>query len=267
MSDHNEANVSRFDGFAEIYDQHRPQPPKVLPVMLTQWLGTVTKLVVDIGCGTGLSTRIWQGQAERVIGIEPNDDMRSVAEQLTPPGTCITYQYGTSTQTGLPDESADIVCISQAFHWMEPVATLNEVSRVLRPGGILAVIDCDWPPMMNWQAEQKYREMMELANLLEAKQKKLKDVKKWPKSEHMHNIEQCGHFRYTREITLHNTEAGNADRLIGLLYSQGGAESLMKLGVRQFEDEIDPFKEAIHEILGETLQPWYVSYRVRLGVK
>ncbi len=267
MCDHNEANVARFDGFAEIYDQYRPQPPNVIPVMLTQWLGATPKLVVDIGCGTGLSTRIWQVQAERVIGIEPNDDMRSVAEQRTPPDAGISYQFGTSTQTGLPDESADIVCISQAFHWMEPVATLNEVSRVLRPGGILAVIDCDWPPMMNWQAEQKYHELMALVGNLERSQTKLQDVKKWPKSEHMHNIERYGLFNYTREITLHNTEAGNADRLIGMMYSQGGVESLMKLGVKQLDDAIEPFKEAIHQILGENLQPWYVSYRVRLGVK
>ncbi len=235
--------------------------------MLTQWLGAMPKLVVDIGCGTGLSTRIWQSQADRVIGIEPNHDMRSVAEQRTPSEAGISYQFGTSTQTGLPDESTDIVSVSQAFHWMEPVATLKEVSRVLRPDGILAVIDCDWPPMMNWQAEQKYRELMALTSSLERAQKKLNDVKKWPKSEHMHNIERSGHFRYTREVTLHNTETGNADRLIGMMYSQGGVESLLKLGVTQLVDAIEPFKQAIHEILGETLQPWYVSYRVRLGVK
>jgi SAM-dependent methyltransferase len=41
------------------------------------------KVVVDLGSGTGISTRIWYGIADLVIGVEPNDDMRAESEGWT----------------------------------------------------------------------------------------------------------------------------------------------------------------------------------------
>ena len=41
--------------------------------------------------------------------------------------------------------SADIVTCSQSFHWMEPEPTLAEIARILRPGGVFAAYDYDWP--------------------------------------------------------------------------------------------------------------------------
>jgi len=144
---HFTANVERFSGFASTYDRYRPTPPAVLIDILTQLIGiTSPEFVVDVGCGTGLSTRIWADRAQRVTGVEPNDDMRREAEAHTST-PAIRYQDGTSTATGLPDACADIVTASQALHWMEPEPTFAEIARILRPGGVFAAIDCDWPPV------------------------------------------------------------------------------------------------------------------------
>src|SRR5512146_1783831 len=73
--------IERWNGIAERYDAYRPSPPSVLPALLAQLAGTaVPEHVVDIGAGTGLSTMIWAGLAQRVTGIEPNEDMRRQAE-------------------------------------------------------------------------------------------------------------------------------------------------------------------------------------------
>ena len=74
-------NIERFSGFADLYDKYRPAPPAALSTILTQW-AQVTRphLVVDLGCGTGLSTRYWAGKAEQVIGVDPTSDMRAQAE-------------------------------------------------------------------------------------------------------------------------------------------------------------------------------------------
>src|ERR1700685_3598340 len=50
------------------------------------------------------------------------------------------------TGTGLPAKWADIVTASQAMHWFDPELALPEIARLLRPGGVLAAYDCDWPP-------------------------------------------------------------------------------------------------------------------------
>lgn len=77
---HLEANVERFSGFADRYDAWRPQPPVVVAKILIQLSGgEAPGLVVDVGSGTGLSTFLWAGRARRVVGIEPNADMRTAA--------------------------------------------------------------------------------------------------------------------------------------------------------------------------------------------
>jgi len=153
------ANIQRFTGFADKYDKFRPSPPSVIVDILTQLALTSTpNLVVDIGCGTGLSTRIWSSRAKKIIGVEPSNDMRSIAESQSKGDSTIHYQPGFSTATALPDSCADIVVISQALHWMDPIPTFTEVVRILRPGGIFAAIDHDWPPTFNLEAEACFRE-------------------------------------------------------------------------------------------------------------
>jgi predicted O-methyltransferase YrrM len=67
-----------WTGKASSYDRVRPTPPPALLDLLTQLIGMqYPALVVDLGSGTGLSTAIWGERAERVIGIEPNADMRT----------------------------------------------------------------------------------------------------------------------------------------------------------------------------------------------
>ena len=69
-----------WTGKASSYDRVRPTPPPALLDLLTQLIDMPhPALVVDLGSGTGLSTAIWGERAERVIGIEPNADMRKEA--------------------------------------------------------------------------------------------------------------------------------------------------------------------------------------------
>ena len=72
-------NLTRFSGFADLYDANRPSAPARLGPLLARYAGVERPVVVDLGCGTGLSSRWAAGWADRVIGIEPNDDMRAVA--------------------------------------------------------------------------------------------------------------------------------------------------------------------------------------------
>src|SRR5690606_2279453 len=154
------ANVGRWFGFADTYDRYRPQPPAAAADLLMRLAQTDRPaLVVDLGAGTGLSTRLWAGRAAQVIGIEPNPDMRRRAEAQTDAPE-ITYREGVSTATGLPDACADIVVASQALHWMDPGPTFAEVARILRPEGVFAAIDCDWPPAVHWEAEIAYNACM-----------------------------------------------------------------------------------------------------------
>ena len=139
--------IARFSGgFADNYDRCRAEPPAVLADYLGRLAGSSPPdLVVDLGSGTGLSTRYWAERARRVIGVEPSDEMRALAEARTRRAN-VSYRRGFSHRTGLADRSADVAFCMQALHWMDPQRTFDEAARILRPGGVFAACDYDWPP-------------------------------------------------------------------------------------------------------------------------
>ena len=139
--------TERFSGLSDLYSRHRPTYPTAALdfIQARCGLGPGT-LLVDVGCGTGISSRLFAARAVPVVGIEPNDDMRAQAE-ATPPegGPAPEYRKGTAETTGLPDGCATAVLAAQAFHWFDAPAALAEFRRVLRPGGHVALVwnDCD----------------------------------------------------------------------------------------------------------------------------
>lgn len=79
MMDNVIKNANRFTGFADIYENARPSMPLQPVNIIKKYLGRNPEIVVDLGCGTGLSTVAWKGNCKNVIGIEPNGDMLSIA--------------------------------------------------------------------------------------------------------------------------------------------------------------------------------------------
>jgi SAM-dependent methyltransferase len=131
--------TARFTGLAEVYAQGRPgYPPEAVDfVLATCHLGSGS-VVVDVGCGTGISSRLFAARGLRVIGIEPNADMRARASAER--GSVVEYHDGRAEATGLPQESADAVLSAQAFHWFEPEPALREFHRILRPPGWVVLL-------------------------------------------------------------------------------------------------------------------------------
>eukprot|EP00026_Physarum_polycephalum_P006995 Phypoly_transcript_07048.p1 GENE.Phypoly_transcript_07048~~Phypoly_transcript_07048.p1 ORF type:complete len:197 (+),score=18.96 Phypoly_transcript_07048:75-665(+) len=186
-----EANVTRFNGgdFAATYNASRPTPPPIILEILRKLARQDRpKVVVDIGSGTGLSTRIWYEHADLVYGVEPNDDMRSQAEEFLKKAgldqSIIKFIKGDSGNVSLESGSVDIVTCSQSLHWMEPTATFKEIQRLLRPGGVFAAFDCDWPPVINSEAENIYTSFLEGVDALGSKDNAFEGVNKCKKEEH-----------------------------------------------------------------------------------
>lgn len=257
-----------WTGSAASYDRARPAPPTALLDLLTQVIQRPhPALVIDLGSGTGLSTEIWGERAARVIGLEPNADMRNeaVRKLATNPATAeIDYRPGLADQTGLPNECADIVTAAQSFHWMEPTATLTEIARILRPGGLFAAYDYDWPPTIHWELDRLTQEIgLRMVQLVRARGLP-PDLKIWPKEEQLSRMCESGHFRFTREVLLHHVEYGDAARFLEMLRSNAFSQQF------SFTDEeigLDRLKRAANQSLDSKPVPWYIGYRIRIGVK
>jgi SAM-dependent methyltransferase len=274
--------VARFAGFAAEYDAARPHPPGALAEVLTQWSGARVPDVVDVGAGTGLSAALWEGRARRVTAVEPGAGMRAVAmarlgltedpaaagggqegERAGVP-TMFAVVAGTAEDTGLPDGCADIVTASQAMHWFDAARALPEIALILRPGGVFAAYDCDWPPCIDWETDAAYTAFDRRTRELEAARELA--PRRADKEHHLDRIAGSGLFRFTTEIAVHGTEPGDARRLAEVAMSQGGTVALLEAGVT--EDELG--LTALRAVAGRTLagpRTWWWTYRVRMGVR
>jgi SAM-dependent methyltransferase len=130
--------IGRFSELANLYDNHRPDyPPAAVDSVMNFANLQPGMRLVDVGCGTGISSRQFAQRALEVIGIEPNIQMRQFAEALGGP---VTYREGRADATGLPNSFVDAVLAAQSFHWFPNEPALREFSRILKPGGCVALL-------------------------------------------------------------------------------------------------------------------------------
>jgi SAM-dependent methyltransferase len=128
-------STTRFGGLAAGYDKYRPDYPAAAIDFILAHCGLTTGArFADVGCGTGISTRLLSARGLVGVGIEPNVDMRRIAGG--PPG----FIDGRADATGLPDASVALVLAAQAFHWFANEAALREFARILVPGGWVALM-------------------------------------------------------------------------------------------------------------------------------
>jgi ubiquinone/menaquinone biosynthesis C-methylase UbiE len=130
--------TERFTGLADLYAAARPSyPSEAIDFIVKRCNLNAACIVADIGCGTGIATRLLAARGVAMIGVEPNDDMRARAQsEPLPDGAAkITYTKGRGEQTGLPDAGVDAVLSAQAFHWFEADQALKEFHRILKPAG------------------------------------------------------------------------------------------------------------------------------------
>jgi ubiquinone/menaquinone biosynthesis C-methylase UbiE len=127
----------RFSSLADDYARYRPS----YPAELLDWLEREAGLkradrVADLGCGTGIFTRLLAARGFAVTGVDPNAEM---LERARPAGGG-HYVQAPAEATGLPDSSYRLASAAQAFHWFDRLKVLAELRRILAPGAPCAAI-------------------------------------------------------------------------------------------------------------------------------
>ncbi|MGP3536228.1 class I SAM-dependent methyltransferase [Microbacterium sp. RD1] len=138
MADREELRTS-FGAAASTYEAGRPD----YPVAAVEWMLAPARLgdhalrVADVGAGTGKLTRVVRDLGAQVVAIDPDAAMlRTLRENVV---GVPTYR-GTAEAVPLPDAGMDAVVFGQAWHWVKIEAACAEAGRVLRPGGVLALV-------------------------------------------------------------------------------------------------------------------------------
>jgi SAM-dependent methyltransferase len=122
-----------FARSADAYERGRPEYPEAAVRHVVGMLAPEAA-VLDLAAGTGKLARPLLAAGLRVTAVEPVAEMRAAL----PAGA--RALEGTAEELPLPDGSVDAVTVGQAFHWFDGDAALREIARVLRPGGLLALL-------------------------------------------------------------------------------------------------------------------------------
>lgn len=99
--------------------------------------------VVEVGAGTGKLTKMLLDRGLKVIAVEPNDAMRHEGILYTDGYKNIQWKRGSGEDTGVDSGIADWVVMASSFHWTDPLKSLPEFSRVLKPDGFFTAM---WNP-------------------------------------------------------------------------------------------------------------------------
>ena len=131
----------RFSNRVADYVRYRPgYPEEILPLLKTWTNFRVEHIVADIGSGTGLLSKLFLDFGNRVVGVEPNAEMRAAGEDFLGSYPNFTSVAGSAEATTLDSDSVDFVAAGQAFQWFQMPAARDEFHRILKSGGRILVI-------------------------------------------------------------------------------------------------------------------------------
>ncbi|TDW78037.1 methyltransferase domain-containing protein [Kribbella pratensis] len=135
-----------IDRQAFVLDQMagRPAVRTLKAWALDQLAPTAGETAVDVGSGTGEDVVALHELGARAVGVEPSPGLRAEAVRRAA-GADVEYVDGHAEALPFEDESVDVLRSERVLqHVDDPAAVVEEMARVLRPGGRIVLIDTDW---------------------------------------------------------------------------------------------------------------------------
>ena len=163
-----------FSKQSATYTQFRPTyPPELFTFLAEQ--SPNREHALDTACGNGQAALALAAYFQKVTAADASENQINHAQ----PHPKVTYVIAPAEACGLPDHSVDLLTVAQAIHWFDFDRFYAEAKRVLKPGGLLAVmgyalfsikpevdavidklygpmLDEFWPPERKW-IEEKYQ--------------------------------------------------------------------------------------------------------------
>ena len=144
---------------SENYSKYRPAYPEELKQSILSYMAdngcdnSGTSLTLDVGCGTGISTRLFSSSFTCCWGVDISHEQlrQAVSKQRSNE----FYLMSLAEKTCFRDNTFDVITVGQAWHWFDPDRFNEEVKRILAPNGFVAVFGYSFPAILKYEEAQK----------------------------------------------------------------------------------------------------------------
>lgn len=135
------STTEKFTRKADLYAKYRPGYPQEFINYLCNNVGLGSNSnVADIGSGTGILSKQLLDAGCRVFCVEPNDNMRQIAENNLKGYSKFLSVNGKDENSTLEKGSIDFITVAQAFHWFDLEKFRLECQRILKPAGKVVLV-------------------------------------------------------------------------------------------------------------------------------
>jgi len=258
------ARARGFDAWAGEYDRFRPGYPDEVFETIEAKLGLPTRpLVVDLGAGTGRASLAMAARGWRVTAVEPGKAMLSLLrDRASDDGLVVSTIEADAEATGLDPMSVDLVTAAQAFHWFAQKEALAEITRILRPGGGLALF---------WNVRDAARSpfLAEYAELLKRSVQRADDpgigrYEARGREATRGALSRARGFQPPELVELHQEVSMTAEEFIGMVFTA----SYVRVGLSP--ERQDRLRDELAALLGRHRmaggQPFSIPYRIDLWI-
>ena len=184
--------------------------------------------VLDLGCGSGWATRllartVGQGSGASaepsIVGLDVSDEMIRLAQETSRELSHVRYVVGSASQIPEPDNFFDrVLSVESFYYYPDQGAALNEVFRVMSPGGrlfILINLYTDNEYSLQWvdklkvlvhvRSAAEYREMLHTHGFASVESRQIPDDTPTPgdyKTKSFRSLEDLRAFKRTGALLL-----------------------------------------------------------------
>jgi ubiquinone/menaquinone biosynthesis C-methylase UbiE len=129
----------QFGNLQDHYRKGRSPLPYSSMKIIFSLLGENGLYILDVGCGTGISTRQLSNAGANVVGLD--HDVRMLMEAVKIGSLNTAFSLGSAETIPFQDKTFTAVSCFSSFHWFQTPRANGEFQRVLKAGGKLVVVN------------------------------------------------------------------------------------------------------------------------------
>lgn len=241
-----------FDAWAGEYDRYRPGYPDALFDAIAERLSLPDRAVVaDLGAGTGRASLAMARRGWGATAVERGRGMLDVLRaRATDEGLVVATVRADAEATGLDPGSVDLATAAQAFHWFDRPRAVEEMARIVRPGGGIALFwnvrDVDGSPLLG-----EYDELLGRAGVRRDRHRA------GPDPTTAAAVRAADGFAEPEVFQVRHVERMRPGEFIGLAFTASYVQALDEATGTRFGDELAALVDR-HSTEGATLEVPYI---------